>query len=71
MLPVNPTDREIATMEITETTTESPVCPHCEKRLKEIYWHKVQGKGMSGVGYVAVYSCPHCKKVLSTSASQH
>ena len=46
-----------------------PVCPFCEKKLSEMNWHKVRGVSRSSVGYVAIYSCPHCRKVLATSAS--
>lgn len=43
------------------TEVEShPVCPYCEKKLPEIHWHKVRGTGLTGLGFGAVYSCPHC-----------
>ena len=46
---------------------DHPVCPHCDKKLTEIHWHKMSGS-IGGSGYVAVYSCSHCKKMLSSSA---
>jgi hypothetical protein len=46
-----------------------PICPHCEQKLSEIHWHKVRGVAMTSIGYVAVYSCPSCRKVLAASAS--
>ncbi len=55
-------------IQLTETESH-PVCSHCEAKLPEINWHKVRGTGLTGLGYVAVYSCPHCKKVLSISAN--
>lgn len=48
-----------------------PVCPYCDRKLSEIHWHKVKGASMSQVGYVAIYSCPHCRKVLLGTASGH
>lgn len=46
-----------------------PLCPHCAKKLTEIHWHKVRGVSMTAIGYLVVHSCPHCRKVLSTTAS--
>jgi len=43
-----------------------PICPHCERELTEMNWHKVKGSG-SSLGYVAIYSCPHCRKVLGST----
>ena len=64
-------EKEKARMEKIKVTQveHHPVCPHCEKKLAAVNWHKVQGISRSQVGYVAIYSCPHCRKVLSTSAS--
>ena len=47
-----------------------PLCPHCERKLSEVHWHKIKGNSMS-LGYVAIYSCPHCRKVLGHTASGH
>ncbi len=55
-------------IKVTESK-EHPLCPFCGMNLSEIHWHKVSGVALSQVGYVAVYSCPHCKKVLATSAN--
>ena len=57
-------------IKIEETKKYHPKCPHCEGKLSQIDWHKVQGTATTGVGYVAVYSCPHCRKVLGVSANQ-
>jgi hypothetical protein len=54
-------------IQVTESD-QPPICPHCERRLAEISWHKVRGAAMR-IGYVAVYSCPHCRKLLAVSAS--
>jgi len=40
----------------------SPVCPHCEKELTEVY---SRAKGIPFIqGTNVVYFWPHCKKVL-------
>ncbi len=45
-----------------------PRCPHCEQELSEIHLRAV------GAGFVvashAVYSCPHCRKVLGVGSSR-
>lgn len=46
-----------------------PLCPHCEKTLATIEWHKVKASGLSMMGYTVVHSCPHCRKVLAATAS--
>ena len=53
-------------IEIRETQ-EQPLCPFCEKKLSTILWHKVREALFSPLGYVAIYSCPNCKKVLGIS----
>ncbi|MGD8277624.1 MAG: hypothetical protein PVH00_06335 [Gemmatimonadota bacterium] len=45
-----------------------PVCPHCKTTLTNIAWHKVKG-GPMGINYIAVMSCPHCKKMLGVVGS--
>jgi glutaredoxin len=45
-----------------------PTCPHCKATLTEMTWHKVKG-GPGLVGYIAIMSCPHCKKVLGAVGS--
>jgi uncharacterized protein with PIN domain len=59
---------DLEKIKITEVETH-PLCPHCGRKLDEINWHKVRGVSMSQLGYVAVYSCPHCRKFLATSAN--
>ena len=40
----------------------SPLCPHCERELTEVY---TKAKGVPLVqGTNIVYFCPHCRKVL-------
>jgi hypothetical protein len=43
-----------------ETEVETPLCPHCEKPLRELLSRKL--KSFFGVRYV--YFCPQCKKTL-------
>ncbi|MGH7539091.1 MAG: hypothetical protein ACREMF_10670 [Gemmatimonadales bacterium] len=45
-----------------------PVCPHCKATLSEMAWHKIRG-GPAMIGYVAIVSCPRCKKALGAMAS--
>ena len=40
----------------------SPICPHCENELTEVY---TRAKGVPLIqGTNVVYFCPHCQKVL-------
>ena len=40
----------------------SPVCPHCEHTLEQVYR---RGTGFPiGQGRTLVYFCPHCRKTL-------
>jgi uncharacterized protein with PIN domain len=40
----------------------SPICPHCEKELTEVY---TRSKGVPVIqGTNVAYFCPHCRKVL-------
>ncbi len=40
----------------------SPLCPHCEQPLTEVYR---RGRGVPlGQGRTIVYFCPHCHKTL-------
>ena len=50
-------------IEINETKTETPICPHCERRLGTIGARKIGS--MFGVRFV--YFCGQCKKVLGVS----
>lgn len=45
-----------------------PVCPHCKASLTDLHWHKVKG-GPGMVSYIAILSCPHCKKALGALGS--
>lgn len=45
-----------------------PVCPHCKASLTQMAWHKVKG-GPWVVHYIAVLSCPFCKKALGVLGS--
>ncbi len=51
-----------------EQTEMPPVCPHCNATLTEMSWHKIKG-GPGLVSYIAIMSCPHCRKVLGTIGS--
>ncbi|MEJ2535401.1 MAG: hypothetical protein P8008_08095 [Gammaproteobacteria bacterium] len=50
-------------MEVVETSTEIPRCPHCEHPLGRVFARKLKGK--LGVRYV--YFCDRCSKVLGVS----
>jgi hypothetical protein len=45
-----------------------PLCPHCEKKLTEVYAKS------KGIGFIeaknVIYFCPHCKKVLGFGQSR-
>ena len=46
----------------------TPLCPHCEKELTEVY---MRSKGFPLVqGTNVVYFCPHCRKVLGFGQSR-
>jgi glutaredoxin len=46
-----------------EHSESTPQCPHCKAALTRMNWHKVKG-GPSMVTYIAIMSCPHCRRVL-------
>jgi hypothetical protein len=50
-------------VEIRETKNQSPVCPHCEKKIGTINAQKIGS--IFGVRFV--YFCDSCKKVLGVS----
>ncbi|MEZ4649187.1 MAG: hypothetical protein R3E97_10475 [Candidatus Eisenbacteria bacterium] len=56
-------------IEVKEQKEYHPKCPHCDKVLSQIFFHKVRTVGMTGIGYLAVYSCPYCKVAIGTSAN--
>ena len=44
----------------------TPICPHCDKELKEIVRHKDEKGFFEGKkGYT--FSCPHCRRILGFS----
>ena len=46
----------------------TPVCPHCEAQLPEVY---IRTKGLGFVEAKNVmYFCPHCRKVLGFGQSR-
>ncbi len=45
-----------------------PICPHCEKELREVY-RKSRGAGIF-VGRNNVFFCPHCRKILGFGQSR-
>ena len=55
-------------LQLVERNDLSPVCPHCEKPLVEVY---VKSKGL---GFIAsknnLFFCPHCHKVLGFGQSR-
>lgn len=50
-------------MELIETTSEKPICPHCEKPVGRVLANRLKSK--LGVRYL--YFCGQCKKVLGVS----
>jgi len=48
---------------LVETESENPICPHCEKELKDILAKRIT----STFGVRFVYFCSRCKKVLGIS----
>lgn len=46
-----------------EAPNRSPVCPHCERELREIWTRQLT----SAFGRRYVYFCSHCAKVLGVS----
>ena len=48
--------------EVVKREDLTPVCPHCEQELTEVY---AKTKGVPFIqGTNVVYFCPHCNKVL-------
>ena len=54
-----------------EEAKYNPKCPYCEKEIETIGLH--QGEPITFLGMkmrnatLAVFSCPHCQKVLGTA----
>ena len=56
-----------AKIKITEREDLTPVCPHCERQLEELF---VKTKGLGFIeGKNVVYFCPFCHKVLGIGRS--
>jgi uncharacterized protein with PIN domain len=51
------------TIQIRETSSETPICPHCDKAIHTVNSSKV--KARFGVRFI--YFCSHCRKVLGVS----
>jgi len=39
--------------------TYEPVCPHCEKELKEVHWRRIEALNAE-----YLFLCPLCRKVI-------
>jgi uncharacterized protein with PIN domain len=50
-------------MELIETSSEKPICPHCEKPITRVLASKLKSK----FGVRFLYFCSHCRKVLGVS----
>ncbi len=50
-------------IQIIEDASETPVCPHCEKEIRELAAREVR----SFFGRRYVYYCRSCRKVLGVS----
>jgi uncharacterized protein with PIN domain len=48
---------------INENPAANPICPHCEKPIRDLQCRKVESQ--FGVRYL--YFCENCKKVLGVS----
>ena len=50
-------------LEIEERDEVQPLCPHCERALRTVWFRRL--KGIAGKRYI--YFCPACQKVLGIS----
>ena len=50
-------------IQIIEDNNATPICPHCEKKIREVVARKLGGT--LGVRYL--YFCRECRKVLGVS----
>ncbi len=48
-------------MKVVPRNDITPICPHCEKKLEEVF-RISDDKRLMNKGYC--YICPHCRKVL-------
>lgn len=46
-----------------EVEHENPICPHCEKEVRQVLYKQVQ----STFGKRYMYFCDNCKKVLGVT----
>ena len=54
-------------IKITDREDLTPICPHCDKPLDELF---VKSKGLGFIeGKNVVYFCPSCHKVLGIGRS--
>ena len=54
--------------DVIEREDIAPLCPHCDKKLTEVY-RRSRGAGLF-VGRNIVFFCPHCHKVLGFGQSR-
>jgi len=50
-------------MELKSKQEVTPICPHCNQAINEL-WHR-EIRGFLGRRYI--YFCPHCCKILGVS----
>ena len=50
-------------LEAKETNTHDPICPHCEKTLREVWFREIR----STFGKKYIYFCSQCRKVLGVT----
>jgi hypothetical protein len=50
-------------IDLKEKKEVTPICPHCQQRLDEVWFRKLS----STLGRRYIYFCPSCQKVLGVS----
>ena len=50
-------------IDVIESTARTPICPHCEKAVKQLGARRVR----STLGVRFLYYCVHCRKILGVS----
>lgn len=50
-------------MHLTQKENVDPICPHCDKHFREIWFKTLSGF----LGKRYVYFCPECQKVIGVS----
>ncbi len=48
---------------VIETESEKPICPHCEKEINKVFAQRIA----STLGIRFIYFCDKCKKTLGIS----